>query len=371
MGDNMYYVTAEMKVPKLVEKTTHSIKGKSLDVIKELGTECGLGFATNVENTSDEQAWNHLKDKRTIDFMREVVSHSYFDDESFFDSFIDQFYVCNFAEVNRIFFQGGDAENVKSYRPTAPEANGVQNTDEMEYIDEPYMLTNRCDKENSIFFFKEYQEVDNAAGIADKMGYKKTCQYFDLSSKDYVSETVDPLTTNTEGFIPITKGNIDGEDKEENIRDQRITYRNTSYSENAHKNYDYAEVLNTQNLHELDKCGLDIVLDTYNAIITKYSRIKVEVWEANTLSRDLMLAKANDKNLNKDIAAIPQDEREPLKPTEPRQITPEEESLGILNESLSSWYIVTGIRYTYTHDKGMRTHLRLRRRERKPLITNN
>ena len=60
--------------------------------------------------------------------------------------------------------------------------------------------------------------------ISKANGYKRYTQYWDLEAKEWVSEFVDPLTNDTPGMIPATKGRvIDGE--VEGPRNDQVKYK--------------------------------------------------------------------------------------------------------------------------------------------------
>ena len=122
-------------------------------------------------------------------------------------------------------------------------------------------------------YISKHQMVNKSGEISKANGYKRYTQYWDLNAKEWVSEFVDPLTNDTPGMMPATKGRlIDGE--VEGPRNDQVKYKYLgTQGDNVHPEFQYSTVLNYQNITEINKMGMIIELDTVNPALVRYSRI--------------------------------------------------------------------------------------------------
>lgn len=334
-----------MNVPKLYINKSQAIKGNSFDTLLEICDGLGLGFATNLEDTNDDQTW--LNSNRTTEtYMKDILEHAYIDDESFVTGFIDPYYVFNFVEVNRLFSQEGEKEDTYIY-PAAPfdmaERAGEDPNPKETYLGK-YELTNDSARKIMSNYFDAYSEKTNA-GSEIKKGYKKYNQYFDIINKEFISEFIDPLTTNTEGMVPITKGSTNMKDIEKESPHDYLA-SSTYYGiqgDNCHSEYYYAAVLNNKNISEMNKFGLKLHLRCCNLMLTRYSRIYVDMFESiNRLGMGAQDIDGRDPDNPKDVPPQFPDYGEGNESlTDPNAET----GTGVHNEALSGWYVITGITY--------------------------
>lgn len=360
-----FTVYGTMKIPSFNKKGTNYMYGTSYESLLTLMSQYGLGFASNVENTNDRQIWL-LSNGNTKDFVYEIMRHAYIDDDSFVNCFIDPYYNFNFVEMNRLLYQGGEVEKTISFNRNNSDALG----DKEKRIDE-YRLFNKTNDKNSPFYYVRY-ELYNSPTLTKENGYKNYIKYWDVKAKCYKSMFVDAITPNSEGMISTVRGNIDGEDDAENFFETQYDVKFISgAADNTHENYAIATVLNNRNMVDLEKCGINMIVPCFNPIITRYSRIWVDVYEKNNWSKEGLKARQENEIIHKDNASVPENEKEsggdstPID-TESVKLTDEEIRDGLLNKSLSGWYIVKGIAYKYEKytDDSIQTYLELRRIER-------
>ena len=194
--------------------------------------------------------------------------------------------------------------------------------------------------------------TNETGAVSKNNGYKRYAQHWDLASKEFISEFIDPLSFDTPGFINATKGRtINGEI--EGPRDNQVRYKYLgTQSENVHDEYTYSLVLNYQNLIEVEKMGMVVELDTVNPALLRYSRIYCQIYEyAESVKNVLTNPAVNDTNL-------PADAQERSRSAEEDQAT-----AGLLNEFLSGFYVISGIEYIQTRPGPVRMRLYLQRRE--------
>ena len=222
------------------------------------------------------------------------------------------------------------------------------------------MLSNQLDFQGTARYISKYQQVNNSGRISKNNGYKRYTQYWDLNAKEFISEFVDPLTNDTEGMIPVTKGRtINGE--VEGPRNEQVKFKFLgTQGDNVHDNYYYASIQNFQNLAEINKLGMTIELDTVNPAILRYSRIYCHMMETAQMVKGVLTAPENDENAPNDSVR--------------RAETPDnagsdvDNQFGVINEYLSGFYVITGMEYFLTKGPqpggaGLKQRLHLRRRE--------
>ena len=95
-----YLVKGELYIPKIHNHIAKAyINLNSKDALKKLAEDFKLGFAENECSTNDSMTWIN-PNTSTLNFIDEISSHSYRDDDTFFTSYIDKYYYLNFIDVN-------------------------------------------------------------------------------------------------------------------------------------------------------------------------------------------------------------------------------------------------------------------------------
>ncbi|MCB1713408.1 MAG: hypothetical protein KDH96_13355, partial [Candidatus Riesia sp.] len=98
-GDNdnkIYYLKARLRFNDMSEFGAH--KGTSFKVLKYLAKKGELGFASNINDTSDEMTWIN-PGKYISEFIPDIVRYSFNDENSFMISFVDLYYNLNYINV--------------------------------------------------------------------------------------------------------------------------------------------------------------------------------------------------------------------------------------------------------------------------------
>ena len=223
--------------------------------------------------------------------------------------------------------------------------------------DTPNYLTNMIQAQGGARYISKHQMVNNSGEISKANGYKRYTQYWDLNEKVWVSEFVDPLTNDTPGMIPATKGRIlDGE--VEGPRNDQVKYKYLgTQGDNVHPEYQYSTVLNYQNITEINKMGMIIELDTVNPALVRYSRIYCQILEYANPVQSTLLAPDND---NIEGEQAPQ-----TRPNEPDANDTQSQN-GVVNEYLSGFYVIAGVEWIFSKPGPLRMKLKLQRREFTP-----
>jgi hypothetical protein len=349
----LFLIEGRMNVPNLFTETVEYYEDSSWNSLLNIAERLQLGFASNIDETSDAQVWINPYDSAEK-FIQDITANSYLDDESFLTSYIDQYYYLNLVEVNKLFSQEGDAEqSIITYKNTGKFMGFEDKTDDDSVF--PNMLTNIVQLQSTSRYISYFQHVNNSGKITKDNGYKRYVQYWDLNNSEFISEFIDPLTTNSEKFIPINKGRLSDEN---GPRDTQIKYKYLgTQGDNVHENYTYSAILNYQNLTEIDKNGMTVELDLINSAISRFSRIYCLIVEYSQPLKDTLTAPSNDEN-------VPEGAQQRQGNYENGGNDKDDEA--VINEHLSGYYVITGIEYFLTKPGALRQRLHLRRREAIP-----
>lgn len=356
MTASEYLVIGRMYVPNLFTETVeYEEEVTSWDALLNIAERLQLGYASNVEETADTMTWTNPNDT-TESFIQDIVANSYLSDETFFTSYIDPYYYLTMVDVNRLFSQEGAIEASQTFSQNAGDTMGAEGSEGQE-DNFPNYLSNMIQMQGGARYVSKHELVNKSGEISKANGYKRYTQYWDLEAKEWVSEFVDPLTNNTPGMIPATKGRvIDGE--VEGPRNDQVKYKYLgTQGDNVHAEFQYATVQNYQNNTEINKMGMVIELDTVNPALVRYSRIYVQILEYASPVKNALLAPSNDD--------IEGDEAPQTRSGDPDENDQNSEN-GIVNEYLTGFYVIAGVEWILTKPGPVRMRLKLKRREFTP-----
>jgi hypothetical protein len=353
---NEFLVIGRMFVPNLfTENVEYEEEVTSWDALLNISEKLGLGYASNVEETSDTMTWTNPNDTYET-WIQDIVANSYLSDETFFTSYIDPYYYLTMVDVNRLFSQEGAIEASESFTINAGDTMGAEGTEgQVDGI--PNYLSNMLNLQGGARYISKHQMVNKSGEISKANGYKRYTQYWDLNAKEWVSEFVDPLTNDTPGMIPATKGRIvDGE--VEGPRNDQVKYKFLgTQGDNVHPEFTYATVQNYQNLTEINKMGMTIELDTVNPALVRYSRIYCQILEFGSAIPNTLLATQQDEI---------EGEEEPQPRSGGTDENDPKSQQGIVNEYLTGFYVIKGVEWLLTKPGPIRMKLELVRREFTP-----
>jgi len=351
-----YLVTGRMFIPNLfTENVEYEEEVTSWDALLNIAERLQLGYASNVEETADTMTWTNPNDT-TETWIQDIVANSYLSDETFFTSYIDPYYYLTMVDVNRLFGQEGEIEASQDFSQNAGDTIGAEGAEGQEG-NIPNYLSNMVQMQGGARYVSKYEMVNKSGEISKANGYKRYTQYWDLEAKEWISEFVDPLTNDTPGMIPATKGRIiDGEP--EGPRNDQVKYKYLgTQGDNVHPEFQYAVVQNYQNNVEINKMGMIIELDTVNPALVRYSRIYVQILEYASPIKSTLLGPNNDEIEGEDA---------PQTRSGDDVENDAASQNGIVNEYLTGFYVITGVEWLYTEPGPIRMKLKLQRREFTP-----
>lgn len=345
-GSETIVIKGELFIPKIYDNISRSYRDiNSKNSILEVAKEMGLGFQSNDCDPSDKMTWiNPNWNSKT--FIKHVASHSYQDEDSFFQVFIDKYYHINFINVNLQIEADGEFDN------TIFSGNIDYNLSENVQIEETKTATSvpmglyqtpRSTTGNNIIRKKHL--ITNQGEILINNGFKKRIYYYDMSlnEDDPINKLQDFYVKPTESTVRIARENglIPSNTQ---LKDNEIKkWINIQYG-NVHAQYNAAKVLNHHNLLELDKIKLFAQTDGINFNASRGMRVPVAIYDA---AQDSLYSKSYEKAdiKSRSISNI-KSKQEP-----------------VFNEFYSGIYYTMGSKYIYEKGQEYRTEIILGRRD--------
>ena len=303
-GETRYDFTGELYIPNLNGNFIKSYNGlTSAQTLKKVAEELGLGFATNEDTTNDKMTWinPNLNYKA---FIKQVTDHSYKNEKSFFECFIDRYYVLNFINVEKQFKQFSDDKEIPDGYPaiatdtvdSSRAAHGNMLTSQDATV--KLILTNASTgNRTSELKILEYSMIGDNGDILKSKGFRKRIFI-------YKHGETSPLKN---WFVePLSEPSIDGisayqsPDLKDYIDNDVVKWMGTDYN-NSHSNYKFAKLLNNHNIAEADKNMLSVKLPGFNHNILRGSRLKVNIFSSRLtqISHDRVRDDAAETNNQK------------------------------------------------------------------------
>jgi hypothetical protein len=311
-----FTVVAECYIPGLYTTRIKSFaEMNSSDVLLDVSQDLNLGFSSNDTTTNDVMTWI-CPNYSYYDFIQEVASRSYKDDEkSFYDCWIDSYYNLNLVNLGTQFDFKGKVGDTGVYVPgytrnaTRTDA-GLPGNPTPSVETAPLVLNNFAGNNIIPFFIKGYTLTSRSGTNSNKTGYITNVGFYDEVSEEtdpqnkYVKYDIESITPETvESGTILQKGRArDNNYKEES----RINWygilnsRSESDPSGVHQNFIHAKVQNNINYNDVTKTSLIVELDSYYPGIIRGQVIPVViyVYESGKRMRNVGDVKNYKENLN-------------------------------------------------------------------------
>lgn len=348
-----YVMEGTMKIPTMHSEGCASYEGTSREQLEEFAVKLKLGLATNVDTSDDNmKALNACQPN--LEFLNNLVEHSYIGEDSFQTYCIDPYYNLCFVDVNALLnSEEGLDETFVNFETDFDEDGEDQSSNKIQMSN---ILTNVSSMNSTNTFIESYSVINNAGALTKRNGYKRKMMYYEADPGFVVSHEIEPLASDNMGDIeePL-KGRRD-EDRYTKEVKSKYMGRLPNQSDEApsvHLNYSYSAISNKQNLDEMNKMKLEVTLKTFNPGIHLWQKIPVQIMKSGftqiTAAQAVIKGK-DDKGFDTDQDL-------------------DVESVNDLNadqvkdEFLTGYYVIGGIRYIYKQSTGITQKLTLLRRE--------
>jgi hypothetical protein len=327
-------ITAELYVPNLNGNFIKSYRQMTSSMaLRKIAEELRLGFASNEDSVNDRMTWIN-PNLNYKEFIKLITDHSYKNEKSFFDCFIDRYYVLNFINVEKQFRT--DPEVDLGYPSFSTEALDLSRSSPnkvklLENIQIPLILTNSLIGDSSDDLkIVSYSLVGDNGEILAKDGFRKTVFVYRHGEESPVNKWFAEPISNVSRDLTETHQSPELTDYLDN---SVVKWMGIDYG-NAHTNYKFAKIINSHNRLETEKNTLNITINSFNNNIIRGSRVKVNIFGTRI--------KAVSDDAAKDIL--------------PKPSTQYSENQGINNNAaaeiyddrLSGFYYVKEISYHYS-----------------------
>lgn len=350
-NNTVYTFGGELHIPKLHGNFSKSFrKMTSLEALKAVADDLKLGFADNQpDNTNDRMTWL-MPNYSYHSLINHIKRMAYRDDNNFFDCFIDRYYILNFINVEKMFDQ--DPEVEKGFIALAQDtierrrmSSKGEQPDSDAQID--IILNNYSPNKGTETYITDFSLIGHHGEVLISNALRKHAYWYDHGknsnkdepdSKNFIDHFTEPLTTPTanDGLAPHTVTIPDYANAESAVG----AWMGVNYS-NAHGSYKYARLVNEHNLLETEKNMLKITLDGFSTNILRGSRVAVAIYLDRRTAMRAATARSKEEKINEaaDLA---------------QSVEPDGDNNAaaqVLDRSLSGFYYVKSIKYTYLGGK--------------------
>lgn len=268
LAEGQYSMVGTLHIPgkagdDLYRRKFGSMKGTSYQVIRSLVKEIGLGFNSNISRTEDEMVWR-FNGNKMYDVIPEIIKNSYISDTSFMIGYIDYYYCFNYVDLEKEM-----KRNIST--DVGVETFGADDSNPEKIS--PMTLTTDQSISSSTFYVTKDSEVNNVVNNQRKYGNKTRIKFYDAKLKQNMIFDIDGTTTDGTK-TEITKGKTEEETDPEKYETINLGKLDT---DNVHKNYHYANILNNRNMAELSNYVMLLTLPNPNFNLYKYQKINITV----------------------------------------------------------------------------------------------
>lgn len=319
----------ELFIPHFQDEIVKSYVGTTYETLYKICKELNLGFATNESSTVDSQSWICAGDTY-YNFVQHVAAHSWKNDKSFYNCFIDVYYHLNFINVNNQVDGDGKLDAAILDVTMFKKVLSDDVSQEVSKVKTAKLLSDMDNLSGTNMFIRTYEIENNSSMISKKWGYKSYIQFFDQKSGKSWEIFVDPIVSDgAEKDKVLFKGRAfpkapDGTAAETYWKTQnKYFWRGIQYKD-VHDKYLFSELWNERNLIELTKMYLDVHVERWNPNIYRGERLPIILHTQGDYMKRTSDAAKDD------------------------EATPAGETPAVLDQFYSGYYMVDGIKFTYT-----------------------
>ena len=343
-GDKTKIIKGEMFIPGIYTNISKSFNQvTSRNALFKVCQDLGLGFQENQNSPNDAMNWIN-PNWNYKSFIKHVISHSYQDDQSFFDAFIDKYYHLNYIDANVQLEQDGEFDSTIFTGDIDLDISNEISPDINKKIEAVPMglIQNPIARQGTQIIKNRYLITENG-DILTSEGFKKRIYYYDPLVGDG-----DPMDNAIDFYVqPIVSTKPIGKEKDltpenEFLKETEVKKWVGVQYKNMHQNYIAARAINSHNMKELNKIKLKVETTGINFNAARGMRVPVGIYENSVDSHWSRSYEPNDDNT--------------------KDKTPEVGEI-VYNEYLSGIYYVLGNRYIYERNMGFKTELTLTKRD--------
>ena len=277
-AEHVISLDCELYIPNIYSNVSKSYPNMtSVDCLKKVAGELGLGFATNEESTDDKMTWLN-PNMNYLSFIKdEVTNRAYKSDNSFFTCFIDRYYILNFINVEKQMEQDTDFDMthiVSDLVTNSGTIKGAEQRAKDTEIVSDVVLSNHPSMQNNSNFIREFWPISNNGEILKNQSFRNRVLWYETTEQKVNSFFIEPLSTNktatgSEHQVPII----------ESLRTMEVKkWLGFDYG-NAHKHNKFARMLNHHNNLELNKNIIVARVSGFNSSLLRGIRLPVVFYD--------------------------------------------------------------------------------------------
>lgn len=256
----------------------------SYEIYQDFANQSGLGLMSNVETSNDKMNWINFGQKNTY-FLQDLVNKAWVGETGFLWGFVDLYYNLNFIDLERSLTQ--DISEISWVNSNILDDQMGNETKSENKIITPILTNSDSQKGTNTYFIGE-RILNKSTETSLKRGYLRNVHYYDVdgnwseksgSYKDYVLDTITtPGSENTTIYLKGDPGNLDFYNK-----NQTFHYMDKLDTKNMYPDFLWAKLQNDENLQDLQKITMQIILPKPNFNIRRFEKVKL-VFANNNVS---------------------------------------------------------------------------------------
>lgn len=338
----------------------------SVEVLQTIAERFNIGYVINdPEPMNDKMIW-YQAGESTYDFVKNVTEHAWKDDKSFYDSWIDQFYMLTFANQNIALGTTKDEDGILDIAnnvvvtsrsihdkllDTDPKT-GKSLMQEDNPKEVPRIFTNLTSAQYSNEFVEAYSVDNRSTEISEKYGHVIDLTYninnqalFNSGSGTVQHLVIEPAYNMDKIFdhVLLRGRSRDGYNNKNTMQDF------VNYNQETIINYAWGGNIQTMSDGDNTNTAVGNSGNSYKEYVKSYYHNLLNNKELEKITLNLELKGLNTAILKGEKVAvlnIEYDEAGALLNSPNKKISDDKE-FGIIDMFYSGWFIVTGIKFIY------------------------
>ena len=278
-ANKSYTMTGTLDLRDFYKVNYRSWTGTSFEILRTISSELKLGYNSNIDQTNDSMKWTNTG-MTWREFIGDIVRHSYISDDAFTLAYIDFYYCLNYVDLEKEWSRDVSADvGISSTGITQVDGKQTEKDTTL-----PLVLMNEKSQNMVNTYFQNYSVQNNATNKAISNGQFTISKYYDTASKQFLIFNVDSLTSQDDSKVILKGKPADASELETNYT---TVFGGRVDLSNVHKNYLYADVLNSRNLTDLSKIVVTLEIPQCNFNLYKFQKIRIQfINEAPTIAEE-------------------------------------------------------------------------------------
>ena len=231
---------------------------------------------SNITTSSDKMNWINFGWKNTY-FLQDLVNKAWVGETGFLWGFVDLYYNLNFIDLEKALSQ--DITEIKWVNTNIFD-DQLSNEDPTNAPLISPMLTNSDSQKMSNTYFVGEKILNKSTETSLERGYLRNVHYYDIDGnweeksgayKSYVLDTITtPGSENTSIYLKGDPGNLDFYNA-----NQSYHYMDKLDTKNMYPDFLWAKLQNEENLQDLQKITMQIILPKPNFNIKRFDKVNL------------------------------------------------------------------------------------------------